>query len=265
MNKIITTEIMAGYGEKTVLEKQSISIPAEKVTVILGPNGCGKSTFLKSIARILRPSHGEILLDGLNLFEMETKEIAKKLSFLAQSPVSPEGITIRQLVSYGRFPYQGSFGRLKKEDLSILDKSIKLADLMEVADCSLSEVSGGQRQRAWIAMALAQQTGILLLDEPTTYLDVVHQLETLALLRFLNKAEQRTVAMVLHDINLAARFGDWIIAMRGGNVIATGTPMEIINTDVLRKVFQIDADVVWDSKHSCPVCLCYDRSDKPLR
>ena len=235
-----------------------IVIPERKITSIIGPNGCGKSTLLKAIGRILKPERGSVYLDGIDIYTLNTKEVAKKMSILPQSPKAPSGITVGELVSYGRFPHQHGLKKLTVEDKKIIQWAMDITKLSEYEVTLVDNLSGGQRQRVWIAMALAQQTDIILLDEPTTYLDLAYQLEILELLYRLNKEQGCTIAMVLHDLNLASRFSDYIIAMRSGKIIEYGTPDEVICEDVLKKTFNINADIIKDSTSKKPICISYD-------
>lgn len=256
-NGIHTDRIKAAYGEKVIIDDLSISIPMGQITTIIGPNGCGKSTFLKTLGRILGVQKGCIYLDGEDIHKLPTRELAKKLAILPQSPQAPDGLTVEELVSYGRFPYQKGIGRLSAEDKEIVAWAIRATGLQGLEDQATSELSGGQRQRVWIAMALAQETEVILLDEPTTYLDMAYQLEILELLAELNREHGCTILMVLHDLNLAARFADHMIAFRAGKVIKAGAPMEVMNKDVLKEVFEIEAAIVTDPVSARPVCMSY--------
>ncbi|MEG0380082.1 MAG: ABC transporter ATP-binding protein, partial [Kurthia sp.] len=229
---------------------------------IIGPNGCGKSTLLKSIARILIPQGGSISLDGKTIHNASTKEIAKQLAILPQSAEAPAGLTVRQLISYGRFPHQNAWGQLTKKDYDIIDEAIEQTGLSAFANQSIEALSGGQRQRAWIALALAQQTNILILDEPTTYLDLTYQLDVLQLLQDFNQKEGKTIVMVLHDLNHASRFSDYMIAMTDGSVIATGKPEEVMTPIHLRKIFKIEPFLTTCPFSQNPICLSYERMKK---
>ena len=244
--------------KKIIINNLEIVIPERKITSIIGPNGCGKSTLLKAIGRILKPERGSVYLDGIDIYTLNTKEVAKKMSILPQSPKAPSGITVGELVSYGRFPHQHGLKKLTVEDKKIIQWAMDITKLSEYEVTLVDNLSGGQRQRVWIAMALAQQTDIILLDEPTTYLDLAYQLEILELLYRLNKEQGCTIAMVLHDLNLASRFSDYIIAMRSGKIIEYGTPDEVICEDVLKKTFNINADIIKDSTSKKPICISYD-------
>ncbi|WP_455682792.1 ABC transporter ATP-binding protein [Thomasclavelia sp.] len=249
-------QLSTGYGKKIILKDQNIVIPENKITVILGPNGCGKSTMLKTMARVLPLKDGKIILDGKDLKTMKTAEIAQKLGFLSQILSTPEGISVYELVSYGRYPYKKISSA--KENQKIIEWALKETQTFEIKDMLVYNLSGGQKQRVWIAMILAQQTNIILLDEPTTYLDIGHQLEVLELLSKLNKEEQQTIVMVLHDINHASRYSDWIIAMKEGKVFKEGTPKEIITPEVIQELYGVKTQVVFDKEHNCPVCFSYD-------
>ncbi|MFC0270645.1 ABC transporter ATP-binding protein [Metabacillus herbersteinensis] len=259
MNNFLSTENLAiGYNDREIVKGLNLEIPKGKVTTIIGPNGCGKSTILKTLARILQPKAGVVHLDGKIIHSQTTKEIAKKMAVLPQTPEAPSGLTVSELVSYGRFPHQRGFGRLTEEDKKIVRWALKVTGLSEFEHRPIDALSGGQRQRVWIAMALAQETDLLLLDEPTTYLDLAHQLEILQLLQSLNKEQGRTVAMVIHDLNHAARFADYMVAVRDGAIVKEGTPYEVMTRDVLHEVFRIDAEIVTDPRTGKPVCLTYD-------
>lgn len=258
MNRLSTNNLTIAYNKKIIINNLEIVIPERKITSIIGPNGCGKSTLLKAIGRILKPERGSVYLDGIDIYTLNTKEVAKKMSILPQSPKAPSGITVGELVSYGRFPHQHGLKKLTVEDKKIIQWAMDITKLSEYEVTLVDNLSGGQRQRVWISMALAQQTDIILLDEPTTYLDLAYQLEILELLYRLNKEQGCTIAMVLHDLNLASRFSDYIIAMRSGKIIEYGTPDEVICEDVLKKTFNINADIIKDSTSKKPICISYD-------
>ncbi|MCM3713319.1 ABC transporter ATP-binding protein [Halalkalibacter oceani] len=260
MGKLETKDLGISYGEIEIVKQLNITIPEGQVTTIIGPNGCGKSTILKTMSRLLKAKDGAVYLDGKAIHQTPTKELAQKMAILPQTPEAPNGLTVYELVSYGRFPHQKGFGKLKAEDRRVIEWAIDVTGMNEFADRTIDALSGGQRQRVWIAMALAQETDLLLLDEPTTYLDLAHQLEVLQLLERLNKIEGRTIVMVIHDLNHAARFAHYMIALNKGTVIKEGTANEVMTSDVLRKVFQIDAEIVTDPRTNKPVCLTYDLS-----
>ena len=258
MNKLSTNDLTIAYNKNIIINNLEIVIPEGKITSIIGPNGCGKSTLLKAVGRILKPERGSVYLDGIDIYTLSTKEVAKKMSILPQSPKAPSGITVGELVSYGRFPHQHGLKKLTVEDKKIIQWAMDITKLSEYEVTLVDNLSGGQRQRVWISMALAQQTDIILLDEPTTYLDLAYQLEILELLYSLNKEQGCTIAMVLHDLNLASRFSDYIIAIRSGKIIEYGTPDEVICEDVLKKTFNINADIIKDSMSKKPICISYD-------
>lgn len=261
MNSITTKNLAIAYEDKLIVDDLNINIPKGKITTIIGPNGCGKSTVLKTIGRILKPKKGMVYLNGEDIKKLSTKDIAQKMAILPQCPQAQVGITVGELVSYGRFPYQNGFGNLSNVDKKIIEWALDITNLTELETTAVDNLSGGQRQRVWIAMALAQQTDLILLDEPTTYLDMAYQLELLELLYNLNRKENCTIVMVLHDLNLAARFADYMIAMRSGGVISHGTPKEIMNTKVLRETFHIEAEIVCGDKTGCPTCISYELVD----
>ncbi|WP_422658799.1 ABC transporter ATP-binding protein [Paenibacillus sp. EC2-1] len=258
MTRLYTEDLSIGYGERLIVKKLNVAIPDKKITTIIGANGCGKSTFLKAITRIISHQDGNILLDGKHIAKEDTKVLARKMAILPQSPESASGLTVSELVSYGRFPYQKGFGRLTKRDFDVIDWALEVTGTLEFKYRPVDALSGGQRQRVWIAMALAQETDIIFLDEPTTYLDMAHQLEVLELLQKLNREQERTIVMVLHDLNQAARFADHIIAMKDGEVVKSGSCAEVIHHDVLREVFQIDAAIGQDPRTGKPMCVTYN-------
>ena len=262
MSRIEATDLSISYGRRPIIEGMNLTIPESKITSIIGPNGCGKSTLLKTVARIMKPLSGSILLDGKAIHKQSTKEIAKKIAILAQSPHTPDEITVKDLVSYGRSPYQKGFGQLTAKDWEMIHWALEETNLLEYADRFVHALSGGQRQRVWIAMALAQDTDILLLDEPTTYLDLAHQLDVLQVLERLNKKQGKTIVMVLHDLNHASRFSDYIVSMREGEVIKAGAPREVMTNEVLRSVFDIDAHIVEDPATKKLACLTYQLLEK---
>ena len=258
MVRLHTNNLNIGYGEQLIIKDLSIEIPDKKITTIIGSNGCGKSTLLKAITRIIPYQSGSIILDGKNISEENTKQLAKKMAILPQIPESASGLTVGELVSYGRFPYQKGFGRLTKEDYDVIDWALDVTHTMEFKFRPVDALSGGQRQRVWIAMALAQETDIIFLDEPTTYLDMAHQLEVLEILQNLNKKEARTIVMVLHDLNQAARFADHMIALKNGKIVRTGTCHDVMNREVLKQVFHIDAVIEQDPRTQKPMCITYN-------
>nr|WP_204343075.1 ABC transporter ATP-binding protein [Micromonospora terminaliae] len=243
-----TRDLVAGYEARTVLDGLDLDLPADAFTVIVGPNACGKSTLLRTMARLLTPRRGAVLLDGTAIRDLPTREVARRLGVLPQSPLVPEGITVADLVGRGRQPYQRWWRQWSAEDGRAVEAAMAMADVAELADRPVDTLSGGQRQRVWIAMTLAQDTEALLLDEPTTFLDLAHQVEVLDLLHRLRAERGRTVVAVLHDLNQAARYADHLVAMRAGAVVAAGPPREILTADLVRDVFGLDCVVV-----PCPV------------
>ncbi|MET3939523.1 iron complex transport system ATP-binding protein [Paenibacillus sp. PvP094] len=257
MFRLETSKLDIAYEERLIVEDLNIQIPQGKITALVGANGSGKSTILKTMARIMNPKAGSVLLDGKSIHKQSTREVAKQLAILPQNPTAPEGLTVTELVSYGRFPYQKGFGSMRAEDKRMIEWAIEVTGMTEFHDRPIDQLSGGQRQRAWIAMALAQETDILFLDEPTTFLDMAHQLEVLQLLEMLNETANRTIVMVVHDLNHASRYAHHMIGIKKGKAIATGSPVEVMNCDVLREVFNIEADIVIDPRSGVPLCLPY--------
>ncbi|RDY30042.1 ABC transporter ATP-binding protein [Lachnotalea glycerini] len=246
------SSLVAGYDKKIIVNNIDIIIPKNKISVIIGANACGKSTLLKTMARLIKPVSGEVILDGKQISEIAPKQLARKLGLLPQSPVVPEGITVSDLVSRGRFPYQSFLKGMGKKDYEAVKEALDIMGITELANRSVDELSGGQRQRVWIAMALAQQTDILLLDEPTTYLDITYQVEILDLLTDLNQKRGTTIVMVLHDINLSARYADYIFAVKKGELISQGTPFEVITEEQMKQVFELDCAVIKDPVSGSP-------------
>ena len=247
--------IMAGYEKKIIIEDINLTIPSNCISVIIGANACGKSTLLKTLARLIQPYSGDILLDYKKIHEYVPKQLAKILGLLPQSPIVPEGITVGDLVSRGRFPYQSFFTGLTKKDLMAIEEAMEIMGISHLANQCVDELSGGQRQRVWISMALAQQTDILLLDEPTTFLDISYQIEILDLLAELNRKRGTTIVMVLHDINLSARYADRIFALHKGKLIAEGSPSEILTEDLIRQVFNLESIIIKDPLYGSPMVI----------
>lgn len=263
MIRLATSNLDIAYDDRLIVQNLNIAIPQGKITALVGSNGSGKSTILKTMARLMHPAGGSVLLDGRSIHKQSTKEVAKQLAILPQNPTAPDGLTVAELVSYGRFPYQKGFGSLTKEDRRIIQWAIEATGMGEFADRPVDQLSGGQRQRAWIAMALAQETDILFLDEPTTFLDMAHQLEVLHLLQKLNELNNRTVVMVVHDLNHASRYAHHMVAIKKGTVVGEGTPAEVMTPDILREVFNIEADIVPDPRTGVPLCLPYALAGEP--
>jgi iron complex transport system ATP-binding protein len=258
MGRLYTNYINIGYDDRLIVKDLSVEIPDKKITTIIGANGCGKSTLLKAITRIISHQSGTVVLDGKDILKENTKTLARKMAILPQTPEGTTGLTVGELVSYGRFPYQKGFGRLTKKDYEVIDWALEVTGTKDFKFRTIDALSGGQRQRVWIAMALAQETEIIFLDEPTTYLDMAHQLEVLELLQKLNREQERTIVMVLHDLNQAARFADYIIALKDGQVVKAGSCDEVITKDVLRKVFNINAEIGRDPQTKKPMCITYN-------
>ncbi|MCE4944999.1 ABC transporter ATP-binding protein [Streptomyces noursei] len=243
------------YEERTVVEGLDLDVPDGAVTVVVGPNACGKSTLLRALGRLLRPRRGAVLLDGTDLAKIPTRKIAQSLGLLPQTPVAPEAITVGDLVARGRQPHQRWWQQWSAEDERAVVEAMARTDVATLADRPVDELSGGQRQRVWIAMALAQETDLLLLDEPTTYLDIAHQVEVLDLVRQLNHERDRTVVAVLHDLNQAARYADHLVAMKAGRIVAQGRPGDVVTADLVRAVFGLDSVVVPDPVTGSPLVV----------
>ncbi|MCU1572899.1 MAG: hypothetical protein JWO93_981 [Micrococcaceae bacterium] len=261
--RLAATGVSLGYGDRRIVHNLSTSLPAGRVTMIVGANACGKSTLLRGLARLLKPEAGTVMLDGRDIFRLPSRQVATQLGILPQTPTAPEGITVADLVGRGRSPHQGWFRQWSTADDDAVDAALQATDTRELALRNVDELSGGQRQRVWIAMALAQQTDILLLDEPTTYLDLAHQVEVLELVADLNASRGTTVGIVLHDLNLAARYGDHLIAMKDGGIVAAGPPDEVLTEDLVRTVFQLEARVVPDPVCGSPMVVPLGRRRRP--
>ncbi|RTE11822.1 ABC transporter ATP-binding protein [Paenibacillus whitsoniae] len=255
MQSLEVKDLHLTYGEKSIIEELNLSIPKGKITVFIGANGCGKSTLLRSMARLLKPAQGDIILDGKQIAGIPTKEIAKRLSILPQGPIAPEGLTVFQLVKQGRYPYQNWLKQWSEDDERHVQEALRVTKMAELAESAVDALSGGQRQRAWIAMTLAQGTQTILLDEPTTYLDMAHQVDILDLLFELNEREQRTIVMVLHDLNLACRYAHHLVAVKDKNVYAQGKPEDVINVELVRDVFGMACEIVADPFFGTPLCI----------
>jgi iron complex transport system ATP-binding protein len=254
-SRLRAESVTVGYGEAPVVRDLTLAIPDGRVTTIIGPNGCGKSTMLRTLARLLKPTSGTVLLDEEPITSISTKEIARRMALLPQTPVAPEGLLVRDLVGRGRHPHQRWFAQWSADDEQVVEAALRMTDTAELRDRPLDQLSGGQRQRAWIAMTLAQDTELLLLDEPTTYLDLAHQVEVLDLVTRLNRERGRTVAMVLHDLNLAARYSNHMVVMKAGAIVTQGPPSEIVTAAMLSEVFALDADVLPDPRTGLPIIV----------
>ncbi|WP_156761922.1 ABC transporter ATP-binding protein [Microbacterium karelineae] len=255
--------LSAGYGQRTVVADVDLALPPGRISVIVGANACGKSTLLKTFARLLSPAAGAVLLDGERIDRTPTKRLARTLGLLPQTSVAPEGIAVADLVGRGRHPHQKLFRSWTADDERAVAAALAATGTAELADRAVDELSGGQRQRVWIAMALAQETEVLLLDEPTTYLDLAHQIEVLDLVADLNRDRGTTIAMVLHDINLAARYADHLFALRDGALVASGPPSEVVSAELMRDVFGLDSTVIPDPVSGTPLILPHGRHHAP--
>ncbi|HCA23583.1 MAG TPA: heme ABC transporter ATP-binding protein [Pseudomonas sp.] len=243
------------YDRQRIIQDLDLQLPAGKISVIIGPNGCGKSTLLRALAGLLKPQTGQILLDGRALARFGARELAKRLGLLPQSSSAPAGISVADLVARGRFPHQGLLRQWSAEDAAAVSEALRLTDLTALAERPVAQLSGGQRQRVWLALVLAQQPQLLLLDEPTTYLDIAHQYDVLELCRRLNREAGRTLVLVLHDLNQAARYADHMVAMQQGRVVAAGPPAQVLQPALIRRVFGIDALVVADPVTGTPMVV----------
>ncbi len=248
-------QISVHYGERQVVHHLSLGIRQGEITALVGPNGSGKSTLLKALARLLRPDSGSVLLDGVMIARLPTREVARRLAILPQGPSLPPGITVAELVEQGRYPHAGPLRMLRAQDHAAIDEALALTGMDNFAQRPLDKLSGGERQRAWIALALAQATPTLLLDEPTTFLDIGHQLEILDLVRRLNRERGMTIVLVLHDLNQAARYANRMIALQDGRICADGTPAQVLTPTLLEAVFGVQAHVIADPQTGAPVCL----------
>ncbi len=255
MTTLSTESLTLGYGDRRIVTDLSLSLPAGKITTIVGANACGKSTLLRGLARLLPAESGRVLLDGSDIHSLPTKQVARRLGLLPQSPIAPEGITVTELVAQGRHPHRRAFARWTTDEDSIVADALEATGVLSLADRVVDELSGGQRQRVWIALALAQQTEILLLDEPTTFLDVSHQVEVLDLLTDLNRSRGTTIAMVLHDLNLSARYADHLVAVSEGRIHVQGSAEQVLTVETVKAVFGLDARVVPDPTSGRPMIL----------
>ncbi|QED50208.1 ABC transporter ATP-binding protein [Cytobacillus dafuensis] len=259
MGSIETQKLTLSYGDSIIINELDLKIPKGEITIFIGGNGCGKSTLLRSIARLLKPKDGAVLLEGKAIAKMPTKEVAKQMAILPQSPTAPEGLTVLQLVKQGRYPYQTWLKQWTEEDEEKVNNALRATRIEDLKDRPVDSLSGGQRQRAWIAMTLAQDTEIVLLDEPTTYLDMSHQIEILDLLFELNEIEKRTIVMVLHDLNLACRYAHNIVAIKDKKIFAQGKPEHVMNCSLVKNVFDMDCQVTTDPLFGTPLCIPYGK------
>ncbi|MFG3707007.1 ABC transporter ATP-binding protein [Micromonospora sp. NPDC047670] len=243
------------YERRTIAEDLSVAVPDRSFTVIIGPNACGKSTLLRALSRLLKPAAGAVLLDGEDIHRLPARGVARTLGLLPQTSIAPDGIGVAELVARGRYPHQGLLRQWSREDERVVTESMAATGVADLADRPVDELSGGQRQRVWIAMALAQQTPLLLLDEPTTYLDIAHQIEILDLCARLHEEQGRTLVAVLHDLNHAARYATHLIAMREGRVVAAGPPREVVTAELVEEVFRLPCRVIDDPETGTPLVV----------
>ncbi|WP_152396017.1 ABC transporter ATP-binding protein [Paenibacillus guangzhouensis] len=259
-----TKDLSLAYGEAIIFNELNFAIPKGEITVFVGSNGCGKSTLLRSLARLIKPKDGAVLLDGSEIAKLSTKEVARRLAILPQGPIAPEGLTVLQLVKQGRYPYQSWLRQWSQEDEDMVRQALDATSMTPFAERTVDSLSGGQRQRAWIALTLAQGTDTILLDEPTTYLDLTHQIDVLDLLYELNEREHRTIIMVLHDINLACRYAHHMVAIKDNRIWAAGKPEEIVNADLMSSVFGMECVISQDPLFGTPMVIPHGRGRKPL-
>ena len=262
LNHLETKKLTLAYEGAPIVRNLDLAIPAQKITVLVGANGCGKSTLLRGLARLLKPKSGTVYLDGKDISKLNGKTVAQKLAMLTQSPIAPEGLTVRDLVAMGRYPYQNWLQQWSKEDKEKIQEALSITTMTELAERDLDSLSGGQKQRAWIAMVLAQDTDILLLDEPTTYLDLAHQVELLDLLQQLHETKGKTIVMVLHDLNLACRYADCLVVVQQGKVYGMGTPKQVMTEEMVQEVFGLECRIVPDPVAETPMCIPMGRKVK---
>ncbi|MBZ6138425.1 ABC transporter ATP-binding protein [Streptomyces olivaceus] len=255
VNRLTAENVTLAYDQRVIAKQLSVEIPDNSFTVIVGPNACGKSTLLRALSRMLKPSEGRVLLDGSVIQSTPAKQVARTLGLLPQSSIAPDGITVGDLVGRGRYPHQGLLRQWSTEDERVVQESMARTGISELAERYVDELSGGQRQRVWIAMALAQQTPLLLLDEPTTYLDIQHQIDVLDLCAELHEEQGRTLVAVLHDLNHAARYATHLIALREGRIIAEGAPKDIVTADLVERVFGLRCQVIDDPETGTPLVV----------
>lgn len=253
-------DVVLGYGNRTVINGLSVTLPEGKVTAIVGPNGCGKSTLLSALARLLPPRSGEVRLNQRSVFSMAPREVATLLALLPQQATAPEGLTVSELVQFGRQPHQSWLQQWSREDQRILEAALRAADLEALADRPLESMSGGQRQRAWLAMTIAQATPLLLLDEPTSALDLGHQIEVFELIRWLSVEGGKTIAMVVHDLVSACRYADHLIAMKDGVIVAEGAPSDVVTRELVRTLYSIECELITDPLSNSPVLTQIQRA-----
>jgi iron complex transport system ATP-binding protein len=253
--RLAAQHVSLAYDDRVVVHDLDLELTDGSFTAIVGPNGCGKSTLLRALGRLMRPAAGQVLLDGQAIARTPTREVAKVLGLLPQAPIAPEGLTVADLVARGRHPHQSWLRQWSRDDEAVVGEALAWTDMADLADRPVDALSGGQRQRAWISMALAQGTDLLLLDEPTTYLDLSHQIDLLELVGRLHAERGRTVVVVLHDLNLAARYAGRLVAMKDGAIAASGTPAEVLTERLLADVFDLEARVLADPVAGTPMVV----------
>ncbi|GGU29038.1 ABC transporter ATP-binding protein [Streptomyces coeruleorubidus] len=262
-SRLAARGVTVGYGARTVIDDLDVAIPPGVITTIIGPNGCGKSTLLRTLSRLLKPSKGTVVLDGDDIARLRTRDVARKLGLLPQAPVAPEGLTVADLVARGRHPHQSWLRQWSSDDADVVERALAMTGVSDLADRPVDALSGGQRQRVWISMTLAQGTDLLLLDEPTTYLDLAHAMDVLDLVDDLHESGC-TVVMVLHDLNLAARYSDNLIVMRDGSILAQGHPRDVLTAELLHEAFGLNAKVIDDPVGDRPLIVPIGRTHVQL-
>ncbi|MET9523279.1 ABC transporter ATP-binding protein [Streptomyces coeruleorubidus] len=262
-SRLAARGVTVGYGARTVIDDLDVAIPPGVITTIIGPNGCGKSTLLRTLSRLLKPSKGTVVLDGEDIARLRTRDVARKLGLLPQAPVAPEGLTVADLVARGRHPHQSWLRQWSSDDADVVERALAMTGVADLADRPVDALSGGQRQRVWISMTLAQGTDLLLLDEPTTYLDLAHAMDVLDLVDDLHESGC-TVVMVLHDLNLAARYSDNLIVMRDGSILAQGHPRDVLTAELLHEAFGLNAKVIDDPVGDRPLIVPIGRTHVQL-
>jgi len=262
MNPLQGQSLTLGYHQQAIIDQLDIDIPKGKITVFVGSNGCGKSTLLKAFARLINPKQGQVILNGADIQQRSTSQVARELSILPQSPQAPESMSVYQLVRMGRYPHQNWLKQWSETDEQKVMEALERASLLDLKDRSVDSLSGGQRQRAWIAMTLAQDTDVILLDEPTTYLDLAHQIDVLDLLYDLNREQNKTIVMVLHDLNLACRYAHFMVAIADKKVFAKGDPSDILDAQNVRHIFGLDCHITTDPIFGTPMCIPFGKGNK---
>jgi iron complex transport system ATP-binding protein len=262
-SRLAARGVTVGYGARTVIDDLDVAIPPGVITTIIGPNGCGKSTLLRTLSRLLKPSKGTVVLDGDDIARLRTRDVARKLGLLPQAPVAPEGLTVADLVARGRHPHQSWLRQWSSDDADVVERALAMTGVSDLADRPVDALSGGQRQRVWISMTLAQGTDLLLLDEPTTYLDLAHAMDVLDLVDDLHESGC-TVVMVLHDLNLAARYSDNLIVMRDGSILAQGHPRDVLTAELLHEAFGLNAKIIDDPVGDRPLIVPIGRTHVQL-